>query len=205
MGAGGSIQAMLISLKNNGSLLKPRLKIFQKEHPFGERRNKFQGARRKIGLHDKPLSPEEKERIKNAIRSSYRRDSILRLGVTFAILSMIGIGIYFWSRTLKVDHQQSREFQREQVLKNYREALLRGDDLMNAKMWGQAVTEYRTALELRPNSQSLAYKLCLAYCLQCKLKHQQCELAEEELGLQLKAFPRDHELLRLQQSYFGAL
>lgn len=208
MGGEGSIQSMINTLRNNKALLKPRLKIYQKEHPFGKRKRKIQRAKTKVGLKDKPLSHVERERIKIAVRSSYRRETLQQLSLTFALLSLMVLGVFKWSQTQTQRRNELKEIrvrsEMELRSKNYREALLRADELMNAKRWNPAISEYRAALAIRPNSPSLAYKMCLAYCLQCEAEHRYCNLAKEELRLQLQSFPEDEELLGLQQNYFGA-
>jgi len=202
MSGGGSTQNMQTTLSNNRKLLKSRLPIFKREQEFADLKSSYTKIHKSI--HDGPeLSEEHRKYIRDKIKSDYRKRLVYQSSISLILFA--GILWIAFSGISSFNAAQKKGNVKVQIKaameKDYRAAVLAGDQMMQKEQWYFAVGNYERALQYRPQDLSLKYKLALSYCQMCFSKNRACSDAREKLDGFIREYPNDQTFQKLRKSY----
>jgi tetratricopeptide (TPR) repeat protein len=200
IGGFGSINHMIITLRNNKNLLSRRTIYernrgwFGSNRPFEYRRKEFQKAARDLDLLK--ASPEQLARIRETIIKQ-RRIHRLRVGFVLVIFSMLMgfalFGLYEFVRLEEgkfVRKSSEESFSRDSDrLQQYSFFISDGDKYLQIGEWHNAIFQYRKAAELYPEFYEVNYRLGVAYSKRCRIEEENCQEAQNQIQLLLDKYP----------------
>jgi len=178
MGA-GSINSMIISLKNNKKLLIRRKTFFDRKHSHEELRSIYS---KKINRNEKPLSEAEKSKIRESIRTDFKRENRIRLAVVLSCIILIPTITYlafsgFTLRSPPPAHETS------QITKStaYTESMQNGFLNLQKNQPFFAISHFENALAAKPDDQLATEQLILSYLMLCDQNEKTCEMAQAKI------------------------
>lgn len=199
MSWGGSAQSANDSLKSNRYLLGKRPKLFKREKSYYKAKRKFKKVTGGIDNYRK-LSNQERNKIKNKIRKQQKKE---RLIYVFLFLISFTLITYFSLQLYKTNSiKSSNKSQLTAVEKEYLKFIMFGDTWIEDGKWNPAITMYKKAIALYPNSYDANYRLVLAYRYKCERMKFDCDLGESLTESLLNKFPEKSSELRLIDSIF---
>lgn len=174
-GGGGSIQAMITSLRNNANLLRKKTYFLRED-----------GAELSRSEHKEPLkfpeaSAELLQEIK--IKQSMRKKRIGYLALLI-ILCTVGFSIYIAIRVSpklksEIPHRAKAVLNMNQSIvdkkRRYLNFIRNGDTWYTQSQFKNAVNQYKEALNLYPNSNAVYQRLSNTYALACEREGLFCE------------------------------
>ncbi len=191
MGGGGSIQGMIISLRNNKKLLRPKRSFLNQRKEF------LKAAKGEVNL--KKASKEELKLFREKIYQERKRHR----KITIIIWSGIGVMLLFaaimLNKTMK-EQLRNSEMKKHDVKKStYLKLIEDGDDWLTKRRWHNAIFQYQKALEIFPKEYDINYRLTYALCLRCETDFIDCKEAKNKLEKLLLQYPNKSELKELRK------
>ena len=182
MSWGGSAQAANDSLRYNRGQLGKRPNMFKKE--WGYKNAKKNYIKESGGTEQyKKLNSFQKKLIRDQIRkeqSSDRKQMITLMGIIVAIFIVSLLKLEYGSDT-KINERKTIILEKkriEQGEKQYIEYLVSGDNWIDDDKWDAAITLYKKALIIYPDSYDAKYRLALAYSYKCERMKFDCDLGK---------------------------
>lgn len=177
-GAGGSILAMIISLKNNKAIL-PKRKSFR------DIREIYTNSVSHYQLNKKKSDPEflkilRKQLIKERRLDFTKRIVLICFSIAIAItlfyipfLVIKNIGFTFNQKSV----EESTTNRKKEIYKNYKMALYYGNNHFKHKEYTLAIRNYKLALKFSPNKYQTYYDLATIYYFACLDSNIYCQEA----------------------------
>lgn len=191
MAGGGSIQGMIISLRNNKHLLRPKRSFLNQRKEF------LKAAKGEINL--KKATKQELELLRKEIYQERKRQRKIDVTIWSCIgIILLSIGILL-TNTLKVQIQESEKVSYDIKMANYLQLIEEGDEWLTKRSWNNAIFQYKKALEIFPEEYDIHYRLTYAFCLSCEADFKNCNKAKEKLDKLLLQYPNKSELLELRK------
>ena len=199
----GSIQGMIVSLRNNRKLLRNR-NPFQRRHGFEKLRKEYikysQGK-----VESRSLSKRELQAIRKKIEEETRKDTIKMTIVACIILIVVfslGVRLYdTFRRNQEIIAQKELTSKTEQYLFYIND----GDEWLQKRHWHNAIFQYLLAKKIFPNEYDVNYRLALAYGSKCKYENSGCAVGSELLTKLKHQFPDKEELHSLDEMFIQSL
>ena len=193
MSWGGSVQAMIASLKNNKSLLRRKrvFTILKEEIESDRLRNPIRG--KKIQFQDSkiiPLSNAEKNKIKETIRRRIKKERWISAGI--AALFILCIFIVFYglyslgelSRGIKADNTyvspDNTKFEEEKKFQFY---INDGFQWLKKGEFHNAIFQFKLAVKSKPDNINAQLGLTQSFLGNCIITREDCNKAEEQFDL----------------------
>ena len=202
----GSAQGANTSLKYNRGQLGKRPNMFKKEWSYKNAKSNYVKA---SGGNEqyKKLTNFQKKIIRNQIRqeqSADRKKMITLMGIIVAIFILSLLKLEYGSdakmnerRALKIE-KQNLKLREEQYL----EYLVSGDNWIEDDKWDAAITLYKKALNIYPDSYDAKYSLALAYGYKCERIKFDCDLGKTLVNnLLLENSTHKKELVKLDSIF----
>ncbi len=190
MAGGGSIQGMIVSLRNNKNLLRPKRSFLNQRKEF------LKAAKGEVNL--RKASKEELELFRKKIYGQRKRQRKIDL----VIWSVVGVTILFGTlsltKTLNDQIKDSKKGVLHIKMNNYLELIEDGDHWLTKRKWHNAIFQYKKALEIFPKEYDINYRLTYALCLRCEADFTYCKEAKDKLDELLLQYPNRNELLELR-------
>ena len=176
----GSAQGANTSLRYNRGQLGKRPNMFKKEWSYKNAKKNYVKA---SGGNEqyKKLNNFQKKLIRNQIRqeqSTDRKMMITLMGIIVAIFIVSLLKLEYSSdvninkkRALRIE-KENLELRKEQYLG----LLISGDNWIEDDKWDAAITLYKKALIIYPDSYDAKYRLVLAYGYKCERMKFDCDL-----------------------------
>ena len=181
MAGGGSISGMIISLRNNGNLLRKR-SMFRTQGTFLNRKNEY--FRAANGEADfKKTSPNDLIKVRNIIalhKKKETRSFIMALFIaSMLLLAMLSFGADVWkSGVFNPSPIYSEKDSFNNSLEKKQAAYLffieDGDNYIVEQHWNNAIFQYWRAIELFPTEFDARYRLVIAYGYKCQNTGKDC-------------------------------
>jgi uncharacterized membrane protein len=179
MGGEGTINSMLISLKNNKKLLIRRKTLFHQNHSHKELKQIYS---QRIEWNNKTLTELEKRIIREKIRIDLKRKNQIRILVissTMILVSLIAYsvltGLTFKSNSIEKKKSHKSE------LKIYDEGIYNGLLNLNTNQPFLAIGHFENALAVRKKDELAIEKLILSYEMLCKQQVKTCMQSMEKI------------------------
>lgn len=200
MAGEGSIQSMIVILRNNKNLLRKRNPFhrgtgFQRLH---KDYRKFSSGK----IDSKPISNVELQEIRKKVIRENRKENIRGWIIGILVLT-IAVGFTVWMYDNIQNHQSEIDrIKTEESTRKYLFYIEDGDKWLEKGRFHNAVFQYVLAKKIYPNEYSVNYRLALAYGSWCKYNQTGCtegKRIHENLKVQ---FPEKQELKELEK-YFN--
>lgn len=199
-GGFGSINHMIVTLRNNRNLLPTKRSYFKKQD-YGAIKNEYYKA---VGgsFNIKKASPEELLAIRKKIIKKRKRE-VHRFTILLCIgLPLIVLGLYFTFQNYSFGFPKSQQL--EQIdLKNIKEEkhlfyLNDGDVWLKKRDWYNAIFQYKNALKLYPNEFNASYRLAIAYSYRCQYEFEDCEVGKKLIEKLEGQFPENKDIKKVK-------
>lgn len=166
MGGGGSIQGMIIALRNNKNLLSKRKSLHEQNQS-----QKTSGI--KSGLNcDIEATDEQLLEIRTRIRKRNKRKKIFNsLIITTSVLIVLYLSFLNSKKDVLYEKSVIEIKAKEKTYKNY---IQYGDTWLEDKKYNAAIYNYQKAVDLAPSDYHANYRLALAYSYICSKNKLQC-------------------------------
>ena len=203
MGFGGSVAAMITTLRNNRALLRSN-KGFLSRARIGGLKKSYREAQAELAPENE-LSDWDRRIIRERIKRQYRRQFIRNTSLLLLIIVGLGFGAY----QLNLYFQSAQQFQREHLEElqtqasesHYREAILNGDSYFAKAKYSQAMHHYLNALRAKPDQAQVAYKYALCCTLSCEIEKLFCDRVFRELEWLQDQFPKDQKIRKVIKDF----
>lgn len=187
----GTVQQMIVSLKNNKKLLR-RPKAFSKAREYDLKRTEP-----KTQLKYTALPPEELDTIKIRIRQKFRRERLRWRAVTLSLISLIlvpaAVLVYkaYFTRDFNIVPSGNDVALIEQTEKNesrFNFYINDGYRWLGREQYQNALFQFELAVRLRPDDYQANLGLTKTLLQMCYASNQRCDGAEQKLNSFLKDF-----------------
>ena len=178
MGA-GSINSMIISLKNNKKLLIRRKTFFDRKHSHEELRRVYS---KKIDRNEKPLCEAEKSKIRESIRADFKRENRIRVAVVLSCIILIPTITYFaFSGFTLRSPPPAKEVNQQTASLAYTESMQNGFSNLQKHQPFFAIGHFENALSAKPDDPLATEQLILSYLMLCDQNEKTCEMARAKI------------------------
>jgi len=201
-GGGGSILAMIQTLRNNKALLGKRKSYFKRSSNYTVYNKTYRKKLNSFG-NRKPLSEEEVDKVRKKFQLIKRRNNRITASL-FTIAALI-IGYGFYSiLSQKHSFQKSKERINTVIYSKlkpqpYRDQMKLGILKMKEKDYFMASGNFKKALIHQPNDLMAEYFLTKAYYSLCITKGQACEIAKTKVIENRNKFPNEYRFQYLEK------
>jgi hypothetical protein len=181
MSAGGTLNSMVISLKNNRDLLIRRTNYFDRKRSESEMRRIYSN---RIQLDGPALTKAQKERIRAQVREEYRKEkrtSILIFSGMFFALSVVIYLCFSAFNAVDAGYEQVVIQEATDTNQTYQEQLDLGLKYLRQGEPFYAIGYFKTALEVRPRDAYATESLIEAYEALCQKDERSCENAQRAI------------------------
>ncbi len=191
MAGGGSIQGMIISLRNNKKLLRPKRSFLNQRKEF------LKAAKGEVNL--RKASKEELELFRKKIYEERKRQRKIDIAIWSGLGIILLFAGVFLAKTLtdQVADLEKKNFNTK--ADSYLELIEDGDQWLTKRKWHNAIFQYEKALEIFPKEYDINYRLTYALCLRCEADFINCKEAKSKLDKLLLQYPNKSELMELQK------
>ncbi|MET7030803.1 hypothetical protein [Sediminicola luteus] len=191
MAGGGSIQGMIISLRNNKKLLRPKRSFLNQRKEF------LKAAKGELNL--RKASKEELELFRNKIYQERKRHRKIDITIWSGIGTILLFACIFLAKTLTDQVTVSEKNNFNTKADSYLELIEDGDQWLTKRKWHNAIFQYEKALEIFPKEYDINYRLTYALCLRCEADFTNCKEAKSKLDKLLLQYPNKSELMELRK------
>ncbi|MGB0888579.1 MAG: hypothetical protein ACPGSL_10685 [Vicingaceae bacterium] len=193
MSWGGSVAAMIQSLKNNKALLGKRYTYF-------DAKKDYLIAYKGLEISNRRATPEQLKAIKALIRKQKKAER-LRVTIALCIISpFIIFGTYKFIKSLDSEVAQHEVVVKKKNVDKYLFHIDDGDYMLSKGKWNNAIFQYTRASEIFPNEYDAQYRLALAYSYKCKYTGDACGRSDSLVNRLLEHFPDNEEVKTLRIS-----
>jgi len=177
-GAGGSILAMILSLKNNKAIL-PRRKSFR------EIREIYTSSTYNHKLFNKKSDPEFLKALRKQLIVERRKELLKRLSI-ICISVILAIGLFiipllifkqFGNTSTQGSGENYIKKRELEKINTYKMAVYYGDNHFKYKEYTSAIYNYKLALKFSPDKSQTYYKLVTIYYYACLDSNIYCDEA----------------------------
>ncbi len=205
MASFGSLNHMVITLRNNAKLLRKR-SLFKKERSF-LRGEEMEFKHSYQGIPSKPVSKEKLQKIKEKIQQEQRRDRNKLMLITLFFLPLIVFSVYTafkdftfgFPKLITSNNHELIPLQEKQ--KKYYFYIEDGDAWLAKHHYNNAIFQYRNALKVFPSEYDAQYRLALALSYQCQYKFEGCEEGNKLIHRLLQNDPTNEKLLTVKDVF----
>lgn len=193
MSWGGSVAAMIQSLKANKALLGKRYTYF-------DAKKDYLRATKGMKITYQKATKEELRQVKEKIRKQKKTE---RRRVTIVLCLMAPLIIF---GTIKATGLFTKDVTKEKVVikkedvKKYQYHIKEGDYRISKAEWNNAIFQYSRASEIFPKEYDVQYRLALAYTYKCQHTNEECAKGDSLVHTLLARYPDVEEVKGLRVS-----
>ncbi|CAM3302190.1 tetratricopeptide repeat protein [Aequorivita lipolytica] len=193
LGGFGSINHMIVTLRNNKNLL-PAKRSYFKNRNYSSIKNEYYNA---VGdsFNIKKASGKQLLEVRYKIRLKRKRETrnfilLLSLG-----LPLICFTLYFTFNNFSFGFPKMEQVAPLDIEKNNKEKYLfylsDGDAWLEKRDWYNAIFQYKNAVKLYPNDFGANYRLALGYAYRCQYEFEDCAVGKKLIDKLEKQFPEN--------------
>jgi len=204
MSFAGSVQAMIISLKNNARKKHRAQKLLK------ENERLISGSKKKLKF--KQVSDKEIEQIKTKIQAVQKKERKKQIIVLTTIITPI-LFVLIWFAIIsfqKINEQNKRDKifqqellkkQEEKINQDYNFYLNDGYIWFNEEKYRGAKTQFNEALKLKPKNYQASIALLKAYVYDCLKNNHDCQTTEKLLLEFEKTYSGEKDFIEIKKYY----
>lgn len=196
LGGFGSINHMIVTLRNNRNLLPAKRSYFRKKD-YKAIKNEYYKA---VGgsFNIKKTSPEQLKAIRKKIRSKRKREAQQFIILLCLGLPLIAFTLYITFNNFHFGFPKLEQVKEVDIEKAKQEKYLfyinDGDTWLKKEDWYNAIFQYKNALKLYPNDFDANYRLALSYSYRCQYEFEDCEIGKKLIDKLEKQFPNNEDI-----------
>ena len=173
MGSEGSINSMLITLKNNKNLLIKRKNYFDRKRSH-KKLKRIYSVRLKD--HEKTLTESDRQEIRDKLRKDFRRALRVKVFVfSLLLLSFFTAGYYFTTLLVWKTEEVTAPISEKQRTEFYEKSISQGIQSLKDNKPFIAIGHFENALISKPNDGFATGKLIESYELLCEKHQNSCD------------------------------
>ncbi len=192
MGWGGSVQAMIHTLRANKDLLRKRKVLFERDRTYGQVKKRYIKASAGI-IKGPSASQSDLKKIRERIARQRKKEIIITAFTTIITITIVVIGVHLlYKNTVSQNLQKWKGKEvdlKRQRAKEYKTNIEEGLKKMEAGNYFFAIGNFSEALNNIPNDSLAEYQRAYAYCLLCKTEKKGCERANELVNTLCLKYP----------------
>lgn len=196
MDFGGSIQAMINSLKINAPT--------KRRHNFDGSSKQYENSGKQLEF--KEVSDSDLAKIKGSIKSRIAKERVRAGFIVLVIFLAIG-GAVFWGINSEnknkvigdVESVSTIQLTDEEKEKVKQECISKGDELFKMGLYGESITQYNKALDYDSTSKSIKISLTRSFVYDCLYNENDCYKTRIRMQMLIRTYPKDNKALELLQ------
>lgn len=202
MGGEGSMQGANDSLKLNRGQLGRRPNMFRREHSYFKIKREYKKHTKGIKSFNE-LSDSEKKIIRAKIKKKAKREKIFVITASILFIITFCFGMFNFNKYSKTLHTiETKKNAIKETEKQYLKLLMYGDTWIEDEKWNPAISQYKEAILLYPNSYDAQYRLAIAYSYKCERMKYDCDLGTILITKLLHEYPdKNKQLLKLDSIF----
>lgn len=192
MSYGGSVAAMISTLKNNRALLTKRDRYFRAKTNYLKTSNDLKITYRKA-------TKEELRQVKEKLRVQKKSDKLKTVIFIIVFIPLISFSIYYSLNFFENKMNEKQVIIKKKDINKYLFYINDGDKMFEDKKWNNAIYQYSNALEIFPNEFDVQYRLAQAYTYKCQHTNEDCFKSDSLINRLTKYFPENKQLQDLKK------
>jgi hypothetical protein len=193
MSWGGSVAAMIQSLKNNKALLGKRYTYF-------DAKKDYLRATHGMKITYQKATKEELRFVREKIKKQKRLDRIRVIIVLSIICPLLIYGTYKITTSFDEEIKEQKIIRKKKDIEKYQFHINDGDYMISKGKWNNAIFQYTRASEIFPNEYDVQYRLTLAYTYKCQYTNEECTKSDSLVNRLLTYYPNDEKVKGLRVS-----
>lgn len=196
LGGFGSINHMIVTLRNNKKLL-PAKRSFFKNKDYSTIKNEYYNA---VGdaFNIKKANPEQLLAIRKKIIKKRKREARTFLFLLCIGIPLIVLGLYYSFHNYRFGFPNVKTAQEVSLENNDEEEYMffleDGDAWLQKRNYYNAVFQYKKAVALYPSDFEANYRLALGYSYQCQYDFENCDKGMQLILKLEKEFPNNKDI-----------
>lgn len=196
LGGFGSINHMIVTLRNNRNLL-PTKRSYFKNRDYSTLKNEYYNA---VGgaFNLKKANPEQLLAIRKKIIKKRKKEARVFLLLLCVCLPLIVLVLYFSFHNFRFGFPNVKTAQEISIENNDEEKYMfyleDGDTWLQKRNYYNAVFQYKKAVALYPSDFEANYRLALGYSYQCQYDFENCDKGMKLVSILEKEFPEKKEI-----------
>lgn len=199
-GGFGSINHMIVTLRNNKKLL-PAKRSFFKNRRYASKKNEYRNAWGEA-FNRKKATPEQLLALRTEIIKKRKKEArgfmlLLSIGIPLIVLTL-----YFTFRNFRFGFPNIKSTQEIAVenhdAEKYYFYLKDGDSWLEKRNYYNAVFQYKKAVALYPSDFEANYRLVLGYSYQCQYDFENCSQGMQLILKLEKQFPDNMDIQKVK-------
>lgn len=196
LGGFGSINHMIVTLRNNKKLL-PAKRSFFKNKDYSTIKNEYYNV---VGdaFNIKEANPEQLLAIRKKIIKKRKREARTFLFLLCIGIPLIVLGLYYSFHNYRFGFPNVKTAQEVSLENNDEEEYMffleDGDAWLQKRNYYNAVFQYKKAVALYPSDFEANYRLALGYSYQCQYDFENCDKGMQLILKLEKEFPENKDI-----------
>ncbi len=204
LGGFGSINHMIVTLRNNKNLLPKRWSYF-KPNNYQIIKNEFYKATGNE-FNIQKATPEQLQKIRNGIIQKRKKEARQFAIVICITLPLICFGIYkafnnFDFGFPKLEEKMSKANIEKSNKDQYMFYINDGDNWISKRNYYNAAFQYKKALGLFPGDFEANYRLALAYSYRCQYDFEDCKIGMQLIRKLEEQFPNNQNIKNVKEIF----
>jgi len=191
MSFGGSVAAMIATLKNNKMMLGERYTYF-------DAKKSYLRATKGMKITYRKATKEELALVRKKIKQQRKQAQIVAVVILSMVIPIVFFGAYKFIVSLNESHKLNEQIITKEHTKKYQFFISDGDLMFQKRKWNNAIFQYTRALEVFPNEFDAQYRLAQAYTYKCQLENEGCFKADSLVDRLITHFPNDENIKKLK-------
>lgn len=197
----GSINHMIVTLRNNKLLLPEKRSFFKPKNYQTTKAEYYKAVDDNFNF--KKASAEQLRKVRATVIHKRKREARKFVIVACLALPLIFFGIYqvvdsFRFGTPTLEEKIAKANIEKKNEEQYMFFIEDGDTWLYKRNYYNAVFQYKKALELFPNDFEANYRLALAYSYRCQYNFEDCKNGMQLTKKLAKQFPNNQEIRKIK-------
>src|SRR5690554_227695 len=201
LGGFGSLNHMIITLRNNKNLLSKKRSYFKPSN-YQTLKNEYYNT---VGnaFNIQKATPEQLHSIRQKIIENRKKEWRKLILLFSVLLPLICFGLYalfanFSFGFPKNEMEVNNEIVEDKSAEKYLFYIEDGDRWVARKNYSNAIFQYQKALELHPNNFDATYRLALGYSYRCQYNFEDCDVGMRLISGLERQFPNNPEIQKVK-------
>jgi len=200
LGGFGSINHMIVTLRNNKKLM-PNKRSYFKPNSYQVIKTEYNKAA-DASFNFKKATPAQLKKIRAGIIQKRKREARNFVIIICVAIPLIGFGIFktfqsFSFSTQKTDKQSIKAKNEKQYMFYIKD----GDSWLLKRHYFNAVFQYKKALQLFPSDFEANYRLAMAYSYRCQYDFEDCGIGMKLTHKLEDQFPSNQNIKKIKSVF----
>ncbi len=203
LGGFGSINHMIVTLRNNRKLLPVKPSYFKNKSYTNIKNEYYKVAKESFDI--KKATPEQLKLIREKIISNRKKETRRQAIFLSIAMPLACYGLYLVFHNFSFGFPETKKITTEQIENNDQEKYLflleDGDNWLKKRNYYNAVFQYKKAVQLYPNDFDANYRLALGYSYRCQYNFEDCEIGKKLINKLEIQYPNNNEIKEVKSIF----